>query len=359
MEEPDLTPSEPGEGLPSPTNGPLWARAALERDPTAFDFPQAVRLLERLDPEGRSPGRFVDPATEVVRFSVHPSLAFPPSAIHSLDRPGDGEGPATLVVNFFGLVGPMGVLPHEYTRLVAERERARDGAPRAFLDLFNHRAISLLYRASRVHRSDLAREAGEADRLQTHALDLAGVWSPEAEPGQAPRGEAGSLLRDLVAAFAGLLGPQRRSAAALEQLVEGAFGVETAVEEFVGGWFPIAERDRCALGEEEEEGRLGLGAVAGEETWDPQARVRIRLGPMGWDDYASFLPSGRRHAILKDLTRFFADDQFEFEVQLVLRKEDVPGCAPGGEGVDHRLGWSTWLRTRPPDRNVDDTVFLL
>ena len=49
-------------------------RAALERRPTAFEFFQAVRLLERLTP-GRAPvGRFVDPEDEVVHFTVPPAI---------------------------------------------------------------------------------------------------------------------------------------------------------------------------------------------------------------------------------------------------------------------------------------------
>jgi type VI secretion system protein ImpH len=338
----------------TPPDGLAWARDALGDDPTAFEFTQAVRLLERLREDGGSPGRFGDPGKEVVRFSAHPSLAFPASHIQSLRFPSGGEAPARMTVNFFGLIGPMGVLPHEYTRLVAERLRARDGAMAAFLDIFNHRAVSLLYRALCTNRFDLSRERGEEDRLEAHLLDLAGKGTTGGSPTTAE-----ALPPRLLAAFAGLLGPQRRSASALEQLLEGAFGVEAEVLQFIGGWFPIEERDRCALGEEDDDARLGLGAVAGEEVWDPQARVRIRLGPLSMEDYEAFLPSGKHHSRLKALTRFFSDDQFDFEVQLVLHRDDVPGCTPGDDQVQPRLGWSTWIRTRPPEGDADDTVLRL
>jgi type VI secretion system protein ImpH len=337
-----------------PPEGLDWARKALQEDPTAFEFAQAVRILERLSREGRSPGHFVDPEEEVVRFSANPSMAFPASHIQGLRLPSDGKGPARMTVNFFGLIGPSGVLPYEYTRLVAERVRARDGAMAAFLDIFNHRAVSLLYRALRANRFDLSRERGEKDRLQAHVLDLIGDGTAAPPPDtEAP------LSPGLLSAFAGLLGPQRRSASALEQLVCGAFGVEAEVQQFIGGWFPIEDRDRCALGEEDDDARLGMGAVAGDEAWDPQARVRIRMGPLAWEEYRTFLPGGRNHAPLKAITRLFSEDQFDFEVQLILRREDVPGCTPGSEDVTHQLGWSTWIRTRPPETDVEDTVFLL
>ena len=51
----------------------------LRRTPTAFDFFQAVRVLERLRSGRSRVGGFDDPSREVVRFSVPPTLAFPAS----------------------------------------------------------------------------------------------------------------------------------------------------------------------------------------------------------------------------------------------------------------------------------------
>lgn len=348
--------------------GVAWARAALDRDPPEFDFLQAVRLLDRIYPGRASPGRFVDPSSEVVRFGVPPTLAFPASAIQALRLPEEPGAPVRMQVNFFGLTGPSGVLPHEYTLLAGDRMRAKDTAMVDFLDLFNHRAISLLFRALRAHRFDLAREAGEEDRLQGHLLHLAGV-RPSASKAEADleaeaevdadAPAASSLPPGMLASFAGLLGPQRRSAATLEQLVEGIFGVTAEVQEFIGGWFPIDDRDRTAVGEEELGSSLGMGAVAGDEVWDPQARVRIRLGPLDRAGYDAFLPGGKSHALLRSLTRFFSDDQFEFEVQPVLRKDEVPPCLPGDEEAEFRLGWSTWLCTREPDHDMENTLIRL
>src|SRR5690606_8243754 len=201
-----------------------------------------------------------------------PSLAFPPSEIHALEL-GDAEaGPAEMVVNFMGLTGPQGVLPYHYTLLVAERQRARDEALREFLDLFHHRMISLFYRAWEKHRFTLAYERGEPDRLTEHLLDLVGVGL------ETLRGRL-SVPDEALAFYAGLLALQPRGALALEQLIEDVFDVPAAIEQFVGGWYPLPERDQCAVGEEAGAStQLGLGAVAGDEIWDQQARVRIRLG---------------------------------------------------------------------------------
>ena len=52
-----------------------------------------------------------------------------------------------MTVNFLGLTGPQGVLPLDYSLYAAGRERAGDHALKDFIGLFEHRIISLFYRA--------------------------------------------------------------------------------------------------------------------------------------------------------------------------------------------------------------------
>ena len=92
--------------------------------------------------------------------------------------------------------------------------------------------------------------------------------------------------------------------------------------------------------------------------WDQQARVRLRLGPLTREQYERFLPSGGGHALLRTLARFFSHDQFDFDVQLVLARGDVPGCVIGSDEAPP-LGWRTWLRTKPFARDADDTILTL
>jgi type VI secretion system protein ImpH len=355
MENPVVTlASEPPPAVEAPPDeGPGLSplEAELRDNPHSFSFFQAVRALERLRPGRPGPGRFVDPGREFVRFGAHPSLAFPPSEIQALELPEDEDAPARMTVNFMGVTGPLGVLPHHYTLLLRERKRARDGAAEAFLDLFHHRMISLFYRAWEKHRFTLAREKGAEDRLEDHLLDLVGMGLPS-QRGQLP------IDDDALIHFGSLLGPQQRSAVALEQMIEDFFDVPVTVEQFVGGWYPLPRRDQTAVGDEDGAStRLGLGAVAGDEIWDQQARVRVRLGPLTREQFDAFLPTGSAHAPLKSLVRFFSHDQFDFEAQLVLGQEDVPGLVLGGP--DQPLGWTTWIRTRPGARDADETILSL
>jgi type VI secretion system protein ImpH len=158
---------------------------------------------------------------------------------------------------------------------------------------------------------------------------------------------------------AGLIAPPQRSAIALERLLEATFEVPVDVEQFVGSWAPLTTGDLCAVGDERPASRLGKGAVVGDEIWDQQARVRVRLGPLSRARFDRFLPGGADHDALASLCRFFGHDQFDFEARLVLERDDVPPCVLGEDDPGHALGWSTWARTRPMDRDPDETILTL
>src|SRR5262249_23674721 len=115
-----------------------------------FDFIQAVRLLERGQPQLRPVGRTGSPSDEILGVRRRLSLAVPRSTIYELIRPGENLAPA-MTVSFLGLTGPSGVLPRCYTERLLVQDRDFRGPERsslrAWFDLFNPRMISLFYRA--------------------------------------------------------------------------------------------------------------------------------------------------------------------------------------------------------------------
>jgi type VI secretion system protein ImpH len=136
------------------------------------------------------------------------------------------------------------------------------------------------------------------------------------------------------------------------------FEVPVEVVEFVGTWYTLDSPIQCSFSDDESESeQLGLGAVVGDEMWDQQSRVRIKLGPMPLERYREFLPDGAAYGPLQALTKFFANDQFDFEAQLILEREEVPQFGVGVEGgAPPRLGWVSWLKSAPLSRNPDETI---
>jgi type VI secretion system protein ImpH len=331
----------------------------LREEPTAFSFFQAVRVLSRLRPTRAPVGGWADPASEVVRFSASTSLGFPASEIQTLNLPDDSgngaDAPARMTVNFLGLTGPQGVLPHVYTEHAAAFARGKDTALRDFLDLFNHRVLSLFYRVWKAHQSAVLQEEGADDRLYDHLLDLAGLGT-EGMHGRLP------VPDSALAFYAGLLSLRARPADGLARLVGDYFDVPATVEQFVGEWRRVDERGQCTLDADDDAGRLGFG-VLGNAAWDTQARVRLRLGPLTRAQYDAFLPGGDAHEALCALARFYAAEQVGVDAQLVLARGEVPPCVLGPPARDGpappRLGRGTWLASRPLGRDPDETALRL
>ena len=324
----------------------------LRREPYAFEFFQAVRLLERFFPERTPVGRFSHPEGEVVRFRAHPSLAFPASEIQAAEWPEDG--PVKMMVNFMGLTGPEGVLPNPYTTLIIERLRDSDHSLRDFLDLFNHRIISLFYRAWRKYRFDVASEQNERDRFSRHLVSLLGLGTDGMRDRQV-------VSDDALVYYAGLLAKRPRSAQALKQILSDYFDVPVEIEQFSGAWYRLDPEAQCRMSDENlDSGELGFGAVVGDEMWNQQSRVQIVLGPLSLKRYADFLPDGESFSPLRSWVKFFSNDEWDFEVRLILERENVPACTLGAEGVSGpQLGWVSWVKSRPFDRDPGDTVLRL
>ncbi|HTJ29070.1 MAG TPA: type VI secretion system baseplate subunit TssG [Acidobacteriaceae bacterium] len=324
----------------------------LAENPTSFEFFQAVTLLERLRAGMRPVGHFSDPEDEVVRFRANPRLAFPASEIQELEME-DGR-PAEMMVNFMGLTGPMGVLPHPYSELILERARHKDRSLAAFFDIFNHRAVSLFYRAWQKARFPVTYGAAKRDLFSQYLLDLVGLGTAGLRDRQEIEDE--TLLH-----YVSLVGMQTRSATALQQLLEDYFEVPVEIEEFTGAWYAIDRGTQCRMTEDDSPSRqVGLGAVVGDAIWDRQGRVRIRIGPLSLERYEDFLPAGSAYRALQSITRFFSNQQLDFEAQLVLERADAPPVvldadAPGAA----RLGWVSWACTQPLRSDPDDTVLAL
>lgn len=335
---------------------PRFAAVAelMKAEPWTFDFFHAIRLLEQFRVGRRRVGFFNEPSREVIRFGAYPSLAFPASAIQSLD-PESAEW--KMLVNFIGLTGPLGVLPRLYTVAVQERGRLKDNTLRDFLDMFNHRVTSLFYRAWTKYRLPVRYPLGMDDQMSLAFLTFSGLGTPGLRKRQEIDDETFVWL-------SGLFGLQARSAVALEQILEDYFQVPVEVVQFVGAWCPLVGDSTCDLSEDEDPSeQLGCGAVVGDEVFDHQAKVRVRLGPLTIGKYRWFLPGESGYRRLRQLTRFFSRDQTDFEVQLILRRDDVPYCELADEDREQdevQLGWTTWVKNRPRfPRDPEDTVLFL
>jgi type VI secretion system protein ImpH len=319
----------------------------LREEAYRFEFFQAVRVLERLLP-GRAPvGRHdTPPGGEVVRFRTRPTLQFPPSEVFEVSADGDGGAPAEMTVSFMGLTGPVGVLPSHATELVAERARSKDTALWEFLDLFSHRLVSLFYRAWERYRFTVAFERGAHDELTGDLFALVGMGT------RGLRGRLG-LPDERLIFYGGLIAQRPHSGSAAESLLGDYFGVPVRLEPFAGQWLELDEGGLTRLGAANS--RLGFDTVAGARVWDAQSKFRLHFGPLTLAEFEAFLPAGRNYRAAVELARLMGGPELDFDLKLVLKAAEVPDCVPGSSAAP-RLGWTTWLKTLPFDRDDSQVV---
>jgi type VI secretion system protein ImpH len=324
----------------------------LEDEARRFEFMQAVRLLHRLAPERERLGGDGDPRKEVARLRSDISLTFPRSDIVKIEMPDSGDAPPEVTIAFLGAATPtsIGSLPTPYVEQVLEQERG-GGEPvlRDFLDAFNHRMASLYYRAFEKYSAAVSLETGNHDFFERALRGVLGLATPGLVERLALRDEA-------LFARAGLLAMAPAPAVAIESLIESYFGVPARIEQFLPTWFAL-DADECS--------RLGLrhstvssDLALGSSVRLCEFRFRVRVGPLALDAYERFLPDQEAFRALFDLVRLSVSEEFSFEVQLVLAKEQVPALRLSAASTG-RLGRTTWL-TMPPGerpRDADDARF--
>ncbi len=318
----------------------------LEEAPHQFDFFQAVRRLENLHPDRPRAGQSRRPAEDPVRFCEEVSLAFAPRTISAYRREVGTRAPR-MYVSFLGLLGPNGPMPLHLTQYVRDRERNHgDRALARFLDVFHHRMISFFYRAWATNQQAVQFERGEDDHFARYVGSMFGI------------GMASLRRRDAVPDvgklhYSGHLVCQTRHPEGLRQLLQDYYGIRVEIAEFIGQWLDVPRDCCCRLGESPQTGSLGWTAIVGARVWECQQRFRLRFGPMHLDEYERLLPGGQSLRRLIAWVKNYLVDQLQWEVQLVLRKDEVPPLKMGTVG---RLGWTTWLTSRPLDHDADDLV---
>jgi type VI secretion system protein ImpH len=333
--------------------------ARLSAEPWEFDFFTAVRMLDCAAPQKPRTGTADRPALEPVRFAQAPSLACegrsiasyhhqPPAGQDGAARP--DKRPDKLTVNFLGLLGTNGPMPLFFTEYVRDRRNKGDHGIARFLDMFNHRMISLFYRAWAMHQRtvafDRARHQPEEDAYAKYVGSLCACGTPAVRNRDA--------IPDVAKLhFAGRLSCPTRHAEGLEAILAAYFRITARIRQFVGQWVRIPDENRCFLGLSAEAGRIGMDVVLGEKTYDYQRRFRVEMGPMNFADYSRMLPGGSSVGRLKAWTRAYLGDEYEWEAQLVIAAREIPVIQLGMVG---ELGYSTWLFNQPIADDRGDLV---
>jgi len=369
----------------------------LVRTPQHFEFFQAVRLAQDVlrlaardaalpPPPGIGVMKVSAPAG--VTFHSTVGMGFPGGAIvrcrFETAASNDAGEPITPVLRHIafetaisGLLGPTGVLPGHYSAMVLDRWRThRDLTFLHFCDIFTQRNTALLYIAWTKYRP----------AIQQEHVALRGTPTPWDYGSTVPRSPVTAVVAHLVGLgtpglgnrlsvddavifrYAGHFASFPRSAAALELMLSDFCQAPVAVEQFVGHWLRLEPADQTRLatrnGTAGCNAQLGIDTIVGARVWDLKSKFVIHLGPLGLDEFRRFLPGMQQIAAVGDLTRLYVGQRFDIDVCPVLASAEVPMTRLGGEehAMDgtpsgSRLGWTTWLQSRPSVRDRSDAAF--
>lgn len=286
--------------------------------PTEYDFFQAVYTIERQLSAGKEKQKKVGydsiPKNELIRFKSEQSLGFPGSSLTKVELRNTLKNTAAydMFISFMGVTGTNGVLPQHYTELVLERLKYKDTGMRDFFDLFNHRLLSLYYRAWEKYRFPIGFEnysENKPDQFSDVLNQLTGNTS-----------SAGKY-------YAGFFNRKIRNVEGLRQILSDFTGCAVEIEQFQGKWQQLSESDQTRLGKRSErEGQfacLGHDACIGSKVWDVNSSINITIKVNPKANVNDFLNGGNVNTGVKDIVNKYLGTSIQHKLQLELLNKQV------------------------------------
>lgn len=314
----------------------------------SFDFVAAVRRLENAHTDKPRVGEAVRVRDDVVRLSQNVSLGFRGHALHSLIM-GRRAHQHRLYVNFLGLLGSHGPMPLHYTEYAYQRSRHHaDPTFQEFLDLFNHRMLSLFYRASTQFDPAVNFDRPGNNSYAEFLGALCGLLP------------AASANRDSIPDAAkrhypGWFGSSAKSPDGMVALIRDYFELPVSIREWVGGWLPLVDDSVVRLGHHRESAQLGRALYIGKRVWSVRHKFSVQLGPLDWETFSSFKPGGTRARALHDLVRNYVGDEWDWDLELSLKPDAV---RPMTLDRKRSLGFDSWTTSARGVSRASQSVLL-
>ena len=121
---------------------------------------------------------------------------------------------------------------------------------------------------------------------------------------------------------------------ALQKLLEDYFDVPAEMEQFVGAWQSLDPTNQCVFdGGDSFSEQLGVGRRGGRRDLGSAVPHPDQAGSVDGGAIPEFLPGGSAYEQLRELSRFFCGTELEIEVQLILKRDEVPKCDLGEDGL--------------------------
>lgn len=345
-------------------------------EPHAYSFFQAVRLIERSVYQGANNAGlarqmvarnviagFVPPTTEILRLHTQQSFKFPEAEIQTLERSAGSYQTSqwSMSVNFMGLTGCMGVMPYHYTEMILQRLKIKDETLAHFLDLFNHRILSLFYQAATKYYLPIEYERKklnpgikkQRDMHTQSLLSLIGIGTRGLQ-------ERLHIKDESLLFYSGLLSQQIRTSSGLKQILQDYFDIPVHIQEFVGQWQELIPDIRTRMGSKKmpkgQNAKLGHSAMLGHKGWFAQGKIRISLGPLNEEQFYKFAPGTKALKALNDMVRLYVGIERDYEFIIEVNRRYIPAKITLNKAASPIMGWNTWLSNSEKPHHAKDEI---
>jgi type VI secretion system protein ImpH len=321
-------------GSETRTSNPGLMQALLEK-PYGFSFFQLVQLLQRFAGGARI-GAEGPASEEKLRLRPAVSLTFPAADIQAVDiqeATASAKPRFRITTSFMGLYSSDSPLPTFYAEDIFWKEDNQE-AVRDFVDIFQHRALSLFYRSWEKYRYPIQFRSGGKDEFSRRIFCLTGLGTDSLI-------ESTGLPSIRLLRYAGLITQKPHSAAALTGILKDYFSLpRVRIDQCVDRWTSIDPLQQNRLGIRN--CSLGRDFSLGEKVRDCSSKFRAVIGPVGLADFMRLMPVSRDYAAMVNLIRYFSTDRLDFDIQIKLRAEETPPLCLSSKNPQ-RLGWTSCL----------------
>ena len=277
------------------------------------DFFYLMRLIENLRSDLPRLGEAKGPENEAVRLGQMPYLRFPETSLAVIEDDHTHQNEELLLlVYFFGLLGVNGPMPLDITDYVRKRTfHDYDSATRRFLDIINHRFLTLFYKAFSENEMAVAfdRENSKLEKL----MMLLTCSSKR---------EKSSLPHFTIKSMVNFLSLKNRSADGLRHVLHNFFGEKIELKSFVEKSYVIPQEYRLRLVKSKDL-RLGVNTQLGSNYLSKSKSFAITIGPISFDKSFDFMPGRKLYLQLVEIVQLYLDRPLGFDIYLKIEAPSI------------------------------------
>lgn len=271
-----------------------------------------------------------------IRFRTQQSFEPMAASIDSISEAKDGNY-YTINGGLLNLTGPNGILPSHYSEAIAKTLRDKNTVLKDFIDIFNHRANSLMYRSWAKYRLDTDKAYQANVEQYQSAIELM-MSALSGEP--FPEADQSSFY------FAGLTYATTVSAQKLEQMIQNISNLPISINQFKGKWIELAEEQlsrMSSFNRGESFNQLGVNTMLGRRCWDLNSGFEVEIEVNDPESFERLMPNGELYKTLKKMINKKVGSAYDFNFKLKVKEAHCKRVRlRKGDGVT-KLGASAWM----------------